>query len=361
LIQTRRDPSETPLRVVFFTPNLSDNSLGRTYCLWELAEALGWESSTVSPVGTDVWGPLRGSRFAETCQLIQPSDMRFAPAIAGADLFIAVKPLASSLGVASGLAQLMGKPILLDIDDPDMEAQLSWSQPARRLARELRHPSRIRNARKMRKLAKKLPTIVSNPVLQSRYGGPIIPHVRPDLGAGAAHIESQPTIAFVGSNRGHKGIEHLRAAVARLQNEKFLLIVTDEEPADAHAWEKWVGSTSLEEGLAIVSKADIVVIPSLDVPFARGQLPAKLIDAMMLGRAVVVTDIEPMPWALGTSGRIVQPGSVDGIETALRELASPELRSHLGDSARQRAQSMFVVTANTKAFHDAASSAIRAV
>jgi glycosyltransferase involved in cell wall biosynthesis len=350
--------NNSKLKVVFFTPNLADNSLGRTYCLWEVSEHLGWESVIVSPVKADVWAPLRGTPFAAVCFPLEDEAVLKMPALLQADLFIAVKPLDSSFGVALELAAKLQKPLLLDIDDPDMEAQLSWKQPFRRLARGLVHRARISEVRRMRRLAKWVPTIVSNPILQSRYGGPVIPHVRPDMGYGAEHTSDRPTVAFVGSNRGHKGLDLLRTAIARLQVEGFTLTVTDIAPPDAEPWENWVGTTSLEQGLSIVANADIVVIPSLDVPFAHGQLPAKLIDAMMLGRAIAVSEIEPMPWALNGAGKLMKPGSVDEIETALRELSPPEVRRHLGSEARAHALKTFVVSANVDTLRDAAYAAM---
>jgi len=346
--------NEVRFKVVFFTPNLSDNSLGRTYCLWELAQELGWESTIVSPKSSEIWAPLNGTLFAQSCFALESENTQERSALAEADLFIAVKPLENSFGVAYDFAKTLGKPILLDIDDPDMEAQLSWRQPIRRFARGLVHRHRIRTVRELRKRAKLVPTVVSNPVLQKRYGGPIIPHVRPDIGSGAEHISDKPEVAFVGSNRGHKGLELLREAVANIHKTGITLTVTDVAPMDAKPWEKWVGTTSLREGLRIVANADIVVIPSLDVPFAHGQLPAKLIDAMMLGRAIAVSSIEPMPWALNGTGRILKPGSVEDIEKALLELAEPKVRTQLGNAARRHALETFVVPANTKPFRDAA-------
>ena len=347
-------PNEAKFKVVFFTPNFSDNSLGRTYCLWELAQELGWDSAIVTPKDSEIWPPLSGTLFAQSCSALNVGGTQERPELVEADLFIAVKPLESSFGVAYDLAGKFGKPVLLDIDDPDMEAQLSWRQPIRRFARGLVHRRRIKAVRKLRKRAKSVPTVVSNPVLQKRYGGPIIPHVRPDIGSGAEHTSDKPEVAFVGSIRGHKGLELLREAVANIRKSGITLTVTDVAPIDAKPWEKWVGTTSLSEGLSIVANADIVVIPSLDVPFAHGQLPAKLIDAMMLGRAIAVSSIEPMPWALNGTGRVLKPGSVEDIEEALLELAEPEVRARLGSAARRHALETFVVPANTKPFRDAA-------
>ena len=328
---------ENRLSVVFFTPDIADNSLGRTYCLWLLAQSLGWNVAVVSTKGDRVWPPLADTPISDDCFVLREEDLATHDLLREADLFIAVKPLTDSFGVAERLSHRLDKPLLLDIDDPDLEAQLSWARPLRRAAKGVLRRSRIQEIKRLVRRTRSVPHIVSNPVLQARYGGPIIPHIRVDPGRGALHVSRTPSIAFVGSNRPHKGVDLLRAAVERVQDLGYTLTVTDTAPADARSWETWTGSTSIEGGLSIVSGADIVVIPSLDVPFAHGQLPAKLMDAMFMGRAIVVSSIEPMPWALAGTGLTIQPGSVQAIESALRELADPDLRSNLGNSAREHA------------------------
>ena len=341
------------MQVIFFTPDLSNNSLGRTFCLWEMATELGWDSIIVSTKGDAIWGPLSNTTFARACVKLSVEEIAGSPVVLGADAFIAVKPVPESFEVASALSADRNVPLLLDVDDPDLDSVLSWQRPVRRLAKSVIRRKQFTRLRHLVKQAQRTDTIVSNPVLQKRYGGSIVPHTRRDSGNGASHVSESPMVAFVGTNHSHKGLSFLREAVARLQATGFRLTITDYAPADAKDWEVWTGPTSFVEGQSIVANSDIVVIPSLDLPFARGQLPAKLVDAMIFGRAIVVTDIEPMPWALGSHGRVVEPGSVDAIEKALLELTDPSIRKSLGDRARARAQEMFTVEKNVETFRHA--------
>jgi len=355
------EPNTDPgsANIVFFTTDLSKNALGRTYCLWQLATSLGWSSVVVSLQGETIWEPLRNTAFANACLRMTRDEMQHALALFDADLYIAVKPLEASFGVAMEMSALFGIPILLDVDDPDLDAHLSWARPIRRMAKQILKPKELKVAKQLRSAARRYPTIVSSPTLQSRYSGVVIPHIREDMEAGRPHVTRNATVAFVGSNRAHKGINLLRQAVSQVQDLHFKLIVTDTPPIDAKPWEEWVGMTSLEQGLEIVSAADIVVIPSLNLPYANGQLPVKLIDAMLLGRAIAISKVEPMPWALGGHGVVFKPGSARAIEAALRELANPELRSVLGNSARERARNMFLVSTNISRFEFAVRSAIK--
>ena len=344
--------------MVFVTPNFENNSLGRTYCLWLLARQLGWPTTIVGVKGAHVWAPLQGSRFARDCVLPPPRGaMRaVAEAIGAADLVVAVKPLPSSFGVALGCAG--STPLLLDVDDPDIEVRTTWAPIGERLRSAVRQPNRHRELLRLRRAARDLPVTVSNPELQRMYGGVIVPHVRavPEL---PDYTESRaPVVRFVGSPRGHKGVELLRAAVARLEGEGFRLEVTASPPQDPRPWETWFGMTTMDEGERLVRTADIVAIPSLARSWARAQLPAKLIDAMMHGRAVVASETAPMRWALGGAGELVPPGDVDALVAALRAYVDPDRRRRAGLLARARAEQVFSVDTVADSFYRAASEAM---
>ncbi|WP_166436004.1 glycosyltransferase family 4 protein [Cellulomonas shaoxiangyii] len=335
------------MRVVFVTPALGDNSLGRTYALWLLARHLGWETSVVALHDAQLWGPLAQTAFAADCRAVGTSPHDVAAALAGADLCVAIKPFANSLGAAHAAARAAGVPLLADVDDPDIEKTLAFGNTAtawtKRVARELMRRPKVAEMRRMRRLLQDVPVLTSNPTLQQRYGGTVIPHARPDLGQGAPHVHRRPTVAFVGTNRAHKGVPELRAAVARLQDDGYRLVITDDAPSDAHTWETWMGTTTLDVGLSVTRDSDVVAIPSHAGIVSRGQLPAKLIDAMMLGRAIVASDLPPVRWALGEAGILVRPGSVAELTAALARLADPGLRTSLGARARKRALSHFTV------------------
>ena len=79
---------------------------------------------------------------------------------------------------------------------------------------------------------------------------------------------------------------------------------------------------------------------------------------MLLGRAIAVSDIEPMPWALGDSGMRMTPGSIDSIERALRAFSDPACRAKFGISARDRALGLFLAGSSVEAFQLAVQDAI---
>lgn len=221
----------------------------------------------------------------------------------------------------------------------------------------VRHFSFWRSVRRFDRMQERSGVIVSNPTLQGFFGGEVVPHVRESSAAGARHVSWEPVVAFVGTAREHKGINELRAAVAELSEDGFTLVVTDQPPTDPQPWEHWIGRTSLAEGSKVVAKADIVAIPSRDGLHSRGQLPAKIMDAAAAGRAIVVADVDPLPWSVdGGSGLVVGP-TVEQLTRALRDLRSPGRRQELGLKARDLFEKRYSVDAGTTGFLAAVNSA----
>jgi glycosyltransferase involved in cell wall biosynthesis len=137
-------------------------------------------------------------------------------------------------------------------------------------------------------------------------------------------------------------VDLLRAAVARLSTDGFTLVITASPPAEPTvAWEEWIGTTSDERGMELLGTCDIVALPSSAGGEGKAQLPMKLIDAMLAARAVAVSDLGPMRWALGDCGLLFDPDSVDSLVHALGRLRDPHLRQLLGEKARERALGMF--------------------
>ena len=343
-------------------PDLQDNSLGRAYCLWLMARELGWHADVLSTRGSTLWAPLRGTEFADDCRLVAEAELSRELGATRADVIVAVKAHPESFGLAETAASQLGVPLVLDYDDPDIEAVLSWKRFIRRIARAALRPKQVRQYQQLASRAKLAPKIVSNPALARRWGGVVIPHVRP---LPPAQPSSKPQggalrLVFVGTNRRHKGVPELRRAVKRLQVDGWTLTITSPPPSDAAPWEHWVGYTSFEQGQRIIADADVVAIPSRRSVFSAGQLPAKLIDAMVAGKAVVASDLEPIRWAAGDSAAYMRPGSTRDLIRQLRVLTSQEVRSNLGKRAREVAGLRFTVEGNAVLFEQVCRGAMAA-
>lgn len=348
------------MRLLFVGHNLAGNAVGRTYALWLVARHLGHETAVLSVPGQSLWAPLRGTAFAEDVV-----DADLERHVAWTDVVIAVKPYPDSADAARKAAARQGTPFVLDVDDPDPEivrSRLSRSSGHRRWSRTVREDRRLlAQMEALLAAAQGGVVITSNPELQRRYGGFVVPHVRevPALPVSDSPGTS-PVVAFVGTPRLHKGVASLRRAVDELSGEGWTLTITADPPADARPWERWVGRTSLEEGQRIVATSDVVVVPSARGPIGDAQLPAKLIDAMMAGRAVVATDLAPIRWALAGTGTLIPDSSVEALRTALRALSDPSVRSALGARCRERAVTLASPAAAAPAFAAALDQALSA-
>jgi glycosyltransferase involved in cell wall biosynthesis len=89
---------------------------------------------------------------------------------------------------------------------------------------------------------------------------------------------------------------------------------------------------------AYLEAADVVVVPQRESTDTRGQVPAKLFDAMALGRPIVSTRVSMIPEILEGCGVLVAPGDVAGLAGAIgRLLDDPAEARALGEAARRRA------------------------
>lgn len=334
----------TPMTLVVGDP--ANNQLGRVQSVHRTALEAGYRPRVLTTVrGTTTWAPLRGSDVDRVLERIDPRHLPAALA-AGTGPVVVVKPRWDSLGAllsATGRAPLR-VPVVVDVDDPDLE-ELRADVHLQFRTSPGRAAVRWRRYLRMRAAVQAHTCTVSNPVLHRTYGGLLLPHARPDRGPGLPHTTQQPTVAFIGSPKPHKGLDLLRSAVARLAHLGYRLVVTAEPLGPVPPWERWTGPLDEASSMELLRTSDVVALPSLDRGWGRAQLPMKLVDAMMAGRAVVSSRIEPMSWALAGSGVLVAPGSETELVDALVAVGDPHERQRLGDRARQLALGSFTPAA----------------
>jgi glycosyltransferase involved in cell wall biosynthesis len=103
-----------------------------------------------------------------------------------------------------------------------------------------------------------------------------------------------------------------------------------------------LGPVPFSEVPGFLEAADVVAIPQRDTSDTRGQVPAKLFDAMALGRPIVSTRVSMIPEILEGCGTLVAPGDVAGLASAIEHLAdhAAEARA-LGERARRRCEERY--------------------
>ncbi len=288
--------------------------------------------------------------------------------VARGDLLYAIKPRATSLGIA--LLTGWGRPVVVDVDDGEATFQprhaadgTAWprrhARHARRVLRRFGNPDHPAFSHWMESLASQADVITANThLLAERFRAVYVPSgkdttrfdpsrfdadaCRRALGLGGVRV-----IMFPGTVRPHKGLDDVVAALERLQwPDARLVIVGGREVGDEHAERlarqhpdlvTRLGRYSMDEMPAVIAAAHVVVAPQLDEPSSRAQFPMKLTDAMAMAKPIVSTRVGDIPEVLDGAAYLVPPSSPDAIAAALTEIfAGPDEAARRGHEARRR-------------------------
>jgi glycosyltransferase involved in cell wall biosynthesis len=363
-------------------PDLSGNCLGRAYVLARLLQPR-YEVRIVGPCSQpEIWLPLRDDRSVPLVPFPLPPHVaggraqraearetwRRVAAALSSELVVVSKPFWTSLHAAQAAAR-RGARVVVDIDDHEvgiLRDQLAPLAPRaflRTLVEFRRYHHRepwnvLLGAVALRRFPHRT---VSSQALQRRYGGTVVTHardgdmLRPDIiSSEQARLRlglplDRPLIVFLGTLRRHKGLEVLIEAVASLDRSNATLVLAgaDDAPYSLDVCQRATqrlgsrflarGPTSFSDIAVWMAAAD--VIPILQQPSATttSQLPAKLIDAMAMGRPIVVSAVPGLDGVVGNCALQVPLGDVDAARKALNELlCNRTLARWLGDKARQR-------------------------
>lgn len=343
--------------------DVSDNAAGRAHLLARLVAPMARVEVVGPRHGAGVWAPVAGDGVAyigvPTRRL--PSFAAALPALlraADGDLLYASKPRLGSAGVGLLKRRLGRRPLLLDIDDWEVGFFLrggAWGTAGRAL--NWGNPRGLPWTWLMERAARAADAItVASRFLQARFGGTLIPHVRntdawrpggtdprpirEELGIGARRL-----VMFLGTAREYKGVDDLAAAVEHLGRADLVLALVGTEPESATGRRlraRWPGLVLVPpipfaDVPRYLEAADVVAVPQRDSPDTRGQVPAKLFDAMALGRPIVSTRVSMIPEILDGCGLVVPPGDVAALGAALARVADDgSLARELGMRARAR-------------------------
>src|SRR5262249_59906220 len=83
---------------------------------------------------------------------------------------------------------------------------------------------------------------------------------------------------------------------------------------------RMIGEIPFDDVPRYLIAADVVAVPQRDTSDTIGQVPAKLFDAMALGRPIVSTSVSMIPEILEGCGLVVAPGDVSALAGAIRRL-----------------------------------------
>ena len=364
------------MKISIACADLSSNCLGRSYILARVLERR-YDVEIVGPAfGEGIWEPLAGETFSYRAWPMErratslPQLRRLAEWIDG-DVIYANKPLATSYGVGLWARLMRPRPLVLDVDDWDagfvreaLNGLKGWPRLRYLLGSTIR--PHLNHGLWNNLLFDSLTQCadgrtVSNSFLERRFGGTLIWHgrdtdafrprdrdrssLRKNLGLPV----DEPLVVFLGTLQPYKGVDDLIEALAGLgaSAPSLLLVGVGEDPASRATIENakrrlagrvhCFGRQRFDRVPEFLSIADAAIVPQRQSRATRGQMPAKLFDAMALGVPAISTAVSDIPTVLGGAGWVVPPGSPEALREAIRErFADPAEAARRAALARQR-------------------------
>lgn len=345
------------MKITFLCLDLADNSLGRAALL---AQALSghYEVELVGPAKSNaVWAPLKDSNlpiklFPWKRYPAFFSTIRDILKAADGDILFACKLRPTSFGIALLKKWQTGRPLLVDIDDWELGFFYHsgfWGRLGRFL--NLSNPNGLPYTWLMEKLVGLADAItVSNRFLQSRFTGELVYHCRdtsvldprrydPAKIRRKLGLEGKKIVMFLGTPRGHKGVEDLIESMkhVRTRDARLVIVGAGENMAANHDRVCVVPKIPFAELGEYLSAADIVAIPQRKTSDTVGQMPAKIFDAMALAKPIITTPVSDIPEVLGDCGYFVEPGNPSQLAEMIDYIFEHEKEARLkGQKARER-------------------------
>lgn len=303
-------------RIIIISPDLSTNALGRVVNLYDLlkghfqVEIIGIKSKPFIWNNAHLYYPIKEFEGKNTLQLLTsvPSNRHL---LREADLIIASKPLATSIGYLNIISK--NKPIILDIDDYET-GHYKTLGPMLNLCISLKFPlwpNNIITSSLIESRINRFPTkLFSSNALKEWYrsDGVIIPHVKPPdfyeekdikqeykvYTAQLKKRENDFVLGFIGTPRKYKGLDFIIRNIDKIHasDRNVVLLMTGGDPKACG--NKIINipfcSSSFLPLKKIYPFIDVLILLQGTSLNARLQSPSKMFDAMFFGKPVVATD-----------------------------------------------------------------------
>ena len=168
-------------------------------------------------------------------------------------------------------------------------------------------------------------------------------------------------ILYVGSLQIRKGVDILLHALARLDVGPWVCTLAGGGPERARLEAlakslglddrvRFLGNLGFDAITKLYAKASVVVAPSIIGPKGRTEgIPNVMIEALAFQRPAISTNISGIPELIrdGVTGRLIAPGSVDALSTALQEIhADPAGAYRMAVAGRAHVQDEFSLQVN---------------
>lgn len=373
-----------PIRIALLCADVSRNAFGRAYVLAR-ALAASHEVHVLGPqFGDSVWPPMKGELEAYGIKVTAIPARPYPAFLAAArqlwrainaDILYALKPFPTSFGIGLLFRAIHHTPLLLDIDDWELGNYRAMGRfrVARSILSGALSPNNYVWLRLLYGMVPQADAItVASSWLRQRFGGVIVPHARDTDAIDPTLVDGQSVretwglegrlVMFLGTLRPHKGIEDFIAAMRHLARQEVQGVIVGADPRDPYSQYlrdiagehiSLLPLVPFSQMPAFLAAAEVIVIPQRQTPFSQAQVPAKLFDAMAMGRPIVSTAVSDIPAILENCGVVVPPGDVAALSAAIAYLLDhPAKASMLGNAARRKCVEKFSLRAASRVLEE---------
>ncbi|MFH4486767.1 hypothetical protein WMQ28_13010 [Vibrio metschnikovii] len=353
---------------------LSHNPAGRVVTLAEAYAAQGQAVEIIGCLftlwGGELWSPIRKLPFALHTFRVHDESRFLEQAIEFVlhhpyQKIHLSKPRLPNLVLGCLYQWIWGAEIVVDIDDEELAfsqspAAESWDflQQQQRALPELKYLHNGPWTRLAVAECLRWPVVsVSNPALQARYGGRLLPHVRDEKkfyydqqryqrSRAALNVtDAQQVIMFCGTPRRYKGLLETAQAIAQLRRSDVIFMIVGEFDDPALKQEllaikgveyRFLANQDYFTLPDVLAAADIcVLMQSAHNAVAEYQLPAKMMDAIGLG-ITVLAQVTPATAFLAEAKVIVPVTEANLVQQLAASLQRSEAQRR-SDIERQQA------------------------
>jgi glycosyltransferase involved in cell wall biosynthesis len=301
------------------------------------------------------------------------------------DVIYAMRPKATTFGLAMLQRLKTHRPIILDIDDWELSwyggEKWQYRPSLKQFFRDtiksdgaLRHPDHPFYLCWMEDMVKRADAItIHTQFLQDKFGGVYVPNGKdtelfnpelynPDTSRERHGLSQYRILMFPGAPRPYKGVEDILMALDILNESDLRLVIVGGSPYDDYdaqlmeKWGRWIiklpkyPSQMMPE---IVSAAHVVVVPQRNTPAALAQFPLKLTDGMAMAKPILATRVGDIPEILGETGYLVEPSSPEEIAKTIQLIFQDmEEANEKGKMARERCIKYYSIDAMANVLSD---------
>ena len=319
------------MKVSFFVHNLAENPIVRIYPIAKAFEAMGWETEVLGFLfgGAKIYEPYKDSLDYKTLRIKPTAISCFQnaenlAAQAAGDIIYSGKPLITSfLPALKASGEGKAKPLLLDIEDNDVEAfrPTTWLSYLKAVKNINSPGAYFVNHWLKQRASCCCATTVSSSRLKTLYGGNILLHGPPDLDSlvpiGSKKQDDLRSefglpkdkllLLFAGKARHHKGVRQAVDALRELNNESITLVLAGDPTQPDFEYAKsllshrvlLMGFVGQEKIQSLTQASDIGLVLQNRNEYTKSQVPAKLLESFANGRPVISTSVGDLPDLLG--------------------------------------------------------------